>query len=139
MKLEGIIYGKIPTVTAQQKGISSKNGKTIVFEKDKVRQARIYYQFAIKEALFGKGQIQRIAKGTPVYLSVIFKFHRTAAKYEDWKVTRPDLDNMLKLLIDSMMDLGILVDDSQIVGLTASKTITSEQESISIYLRSFDE
>ena len=82
MKLEGIITGKIPTVTAQQKGISSKNGKTIVFEKDKVRQARIYYQFAIKEALFGRNAIQKFGKGVPVCLSVVFKFHRKAAKKE---------------------------------------------------------
>ena len=37
------------------------------------------------------------------------------------KATRPDLDNLVKGLLDSMVDAGVLKDDGQITRLTLSK------------------
>lgn len=43
-----------------------------------------------------------------------------------WKDTRPDLDNMVKLLLDAMTQMEFWEDDAQIVSLSVAKLYSDE-------------
>ena len=50
-----------------------------------------------------------------------------------YKKTRPDLDNLAKLMLDSIVDAGILKDDSLIVVLTLCK-VYAKSSFVSIHI-----
>ena len=52
------------------------------------------------------------------------------------KSTKPDLDNMAKMILDCMTEAGVLVDDGKISELTLSKWHTPHHPHISIYVES---
>lgn len=107
--------GNPSTRTAQQKGETVIKGRTHHYEKKEVREA--------KEKL--QRQLQPYApcepiKG-PVFLTINWGFELKRCKKEDWKITRPDLDNLEKGLLDVMTKAGFWEDDSQVVLKTTSK------------------
>lgn len=109
------IDGNPPTATAQQKGERIVNGSYIHhYEKKSVATARRHY---IKEL---KKFAPAVPIEGPVELIVNFRFESASHSYE-WKTTRPDLDNMQKLLADCMTMVGIWKDDSQVVKVTLTK------------------
>lgn len=109
------IDGNPPTATAQQKGERIVNGSYIHhYEKKTVATARRHY---IKEL---KKCAPAVPIEGPVELIVNFRFESPSRSYE-WKTTRPDLDNMMKLLADCMTMVGIWKDDSQVVKVTLTK------------------
>ena len=67
----------------------------------------------------------------PVSLFIRFRFPHlksSSSEYKknpQWKTTRPDLDNMEKVVLDSLTDEGFLVDDSIICLKTTSKKHSS--------------
>lgn len=97
---------KIPTITAQQKGIDFKHKK--VYTKPEVIAIKNRYT-----AMFLKHMPQKRFEGA-IALKVVFRFPVTKGHHNgEWKITRPDTDNMLKLLKDC--GTGIMwQDDSQI-------------------------
>lgn len=51
----------------------------------------------------------------PVYLSVAYQYETTSKKkIGTFKTTRPDGDNLLKVLKDRMTELGFWIDDAQV-------------------------
>lgn len=59
----------------------------------------------------------------PVHLRVDFYFRTSDVKKQGcWKITRPDTDNLLKLLKDVMTEAGFWADDSQVCMEVTSKT-----------------
>lgn len=76
----------------------------------------------------------------PLELQLHFKFpwnKTTPKKYlnkEEWKITRPDLDNMEKMILDSLTSEGFIVDDSLICLKTTSKK-HSNNHGINIVIR----
>lgn len=71
----------------------------------------------------------------PIMMSIIFAFHRPK-KYIDkygipvanapyWKSTKPDVDNMTKLVLDSMQET-FFFDDAQICSISATKIYSME-------------
>ena len=98
---------KVPTTTHQMKQVNFKN-KTI-YEPPELKAARSTLmahvgQFSIGEPLTG-----------PLRLTVKWLFPITG-KHQDgeYKATRPDTDNLNKLLKDCMQELKFFRDDSQV-------------------------
>ena len=73
----------------------------------------------------------------PVSLDIDFDyFIKDKKKRGRWKTSRPDVDNVAKLLIDCMTKLGFWVDDAQIARLRVSKHYAEgEQAQITISWR----
>ena len=131
-----------PTATAQQKGerIAYRivNGKKIPYilhyKNDAVSAARKEYQLRLRQYL------PKEPSDKPIKLTIIFyssiKYPRSA--WGTYKTTKPDLDNMAKELIDSMIadketkKGGFFFDDSQIVDLRLIKYYSEEA---TIYIR----
>lgn len=122
----GINYGvsfflpmkKIPTVTAQQKRITVKNGKPVVYASEALKAAE--EQFC--------GQLSRVKPDKPwgsgIALEVFWCFLNTNNHHIDGepKLTRPDTDNLQKLFKDCMTKVGFWKDDAQVFSETIRKT-----------------
>ena len=105
---------KIPTATGQEKGYSKRSGT--YYEPDNVKMAR-----AKLNAHLAPHRPQKPLEG-PIYLVVRWGFPATETHPANtWKTTRPDTDNLQKILKDEMTKLGFWHDDAQVCGELITK------------------
>lgn len=84
----------------------------------------------------------QIISKTPLHVDYEFIFARqkkhTVSKYGSGrihKITRPDLDNYVKAVNDVIQDAGVILDDSHIVSMSASKAFGTPEEEDSINVK----
>ena len=87
------------------------------YEKDTVKRVRKTYCDALKPYA-PEAPIEG-----PIEIKIIWRYK---AKKPSWKTTRPDLDNMEKLLLDCMTETGFWRDDSQVCMKATAKTWSKE-------------
>lgn len=109
MRYEFFLPMKVPNVTHQEKRIAVRNGKPVVYEDARLKDARLQflgYLFMHKP--------KRMMEG-PVFLHVSF-FYAPDSKHKDreFKATKPDTDNLIKLFKDCMTKVGFWKDDAQV-------------------------
>ncbi|SEU32487.1 RusA family crossover junction endodeoxyribonuclease [Paenibacillus sp. NFR01] len=107
---------KPPTITHQQKQVSVVNGKPVFYEPDELKAARA-------KLMAHLGHYVPVQKYTgPVRLLVKWCFP-IKGKHEDgeWKATKPDTDNLQKLLKDCMTDCGYWRDDALVASEIVEK------------------
>lgn len=107
MKIRFFMPMQIPTMTAQQKGINFDARK--VYTKKELLAIKQKYL-----AHLAPHRPEQPIKG-PIALNVHFGF--PAGKEHsagEWKITKPDTDNAVKLLKDCMTQLGFWQDDAQV-------------------------
>ena len=104
-----------PTATAQQKGERVVGGYIHHYKKKNVAQA----EAIIRDALLPYVPEEPITD-RPVCLHVrwMFPYTKSARKHNPgmyrWKITRPDTDNLNKMLKDVLTELGYWDDDAQV-------------------------
>ena len=98
-----------PTVTHQEQKVHVAKGKPVFYEPPELKAARTKL-----EAHLAKHKPDDPAAG-PVRLMVKWCFP-LKGKHQDgeWKVTKPDTDNLQKMLKDCMTRLGFWKDDAQV-------------------------
>lgn len=96
-----------PTVTHQEKKIRVVNGKPIVYEPDELKAAR-----AKLTAHLARHKPEEKMRG-PIELQVTWCF-QGKTDLAEWKTTKPDTDNLQKLLKDCMTHVGFWNDDAQV-------------------------
>lgn len=118
---------KPPTSTGQMRKVRVVNGRPMFYEPPKVKEARDLLtahlmKYTPDEPLVG-----------PVSLRVEWYFPK-GSKHKDmeWKATRPDTDNLEKLLKDCMTACGFWKDDSQVCREIIEKKYSSEPTGIYI-------
>lgn len=101
---------KIPTVTSQQKGINGRGDKPVVYTKQEIfvvkrRFMAMLTAYAPEAKLTG-----------PVRLVTKWMYHDESGRHRDgeYKITRPDTDNIVKLFKDCMSAVGFWKDDAQV-------------------------
>lgn len=107
---------KVPTVTQQQHRIAVRNGKPIVYDSPELKAARQLF-------------IDHLAKYTPskkyvgpVRLITKWCFPITGKHYDgEWKYTKPDTDNLLKLFKDCLTVTNFWKDDAIVVSEITEK------------------
>ena len=116
MQISFFLPMKPPTVTHQEKDIAVVKGKPVVYEPAELKAVRSklmahLLQYAPLVPLHGA-----------VRLMVKWCFPITG-KHEDgeWKTTKPDTDNLQKLLKDCMTDLGYWKDDAHVASEIVEK------------------
>ncbi len=118
-----------PRTTAQQKGerlIWTAGGWRILhYEKDSVKRVREMYNKHLEPH-----KPEKPIEG-PVELKIVWRCKGQKSK---WKTTRPDLDNMEKLLLDCMTQCGFWLDDAQVCSKGTAK-IWSKENGIDIEVR----
>lgn len=114
MRIEFHIPGEPPKVTAQQKGVNRRTGK--YYKPAELRDAEAKYLAYANEA-----RPAQPMEG-PVKLTVIFVFQAGTLHIPGSpKTTKPDTDNMLKALKDSLTRAGYWKDDAQVWNETTAK------------------
>lgn len=108
------IPGQPTRVTAQQKGVDFKRKR--FYEKPEVRAAREALEWQLRK------HAPKQPMDGPVKLDVVW-FYKTNTKKQDgaYKITRPDTDNLVKMLKDAMGNVGFFHDDAQVVEERTSK------------------
>lgn len=133
MNIEFTMEMNIPSATAQQIGIGIRSGRPYTYKKRKVRDAEELYALNLME----HRPVRPI--GGAVELMVVWSYHtRVKKNVGHMKTTRPDLDNMNKILQDSLVREGFLIDDSQISVLHTIKCWTDKPDSIYISITSLE-
>ena len=105
-----------PTVTAQEHKVVVKNGKPVFYDPPQVKAAK-----AKLMAHLGKHIPQQAFIG-PVRLTVKWCFPQSPAHPAwTWRTTKPDTDNLQKLLKDCMTRCEFWHDDAQVVSEITEK------------------
>ena len=110
----------IPSATPQQRKLGGKG----THPTEGLRLARATWQ-----ALMEKYRPARPMKG-PVYLFVNLKYHtkRKLKTYQEPKTTRPDGDNLLKIIKDAATKAGWWLDDAQVYCEMITRHFVNDEE-----------
>ena len=105
-----------PTVTHQEKKVHVVNGKPIMYEPDDLKAARQ------KLMAYLAPHCLELPYYTKIRLTVVW-FFKASGKHKSgtYRDTKPDLDNLMKLLQDCMTQCKFWNDDALIVGLMTEK------------------
>lgn len=109
MKIEFFMPMIPPSVTHQEHKVTVVNGKPIFYEPQKLKTARLKLE-AYLAAYIPK---QKYEDG--VMLVVKWLFPKGRHKNGEYKTTKPDTDNLQKMLKDVMTKLGFWKDDALVV------------------------
>ena len=116
-----------PTSTAQMKQVRVVKGKPIFYDPPAVKEAR-----NVLSAHLAVHKPDKPMAG-PVSLRVLWLFPRGKShKNGEWRTTKPDTDNLQKLLKDCMTRCGFWNDDAQVVREVAEKRWADEPSGIYI-------
>lgn len=109
MRYEFFLPMKVPNVTHQEKRIAVRNGKPVVYEDARLRDARLQFL-----GYLAKHRPKKMMTG-PVSLRTSWLYEPTGKhKNGEYKTTKPDTDNLLKLFKDCMTKVGFWKDDAQV-------------------------
>ena len=99
---------KIPTVTQQEHKISTnKKGKPYMYDPPELKTARVKFRDSLIPF------VPEIKFTGATRLMVKWLFPITGKhKAGDYKITKPDTDNLIKMLKDVMTDLNFWTDDA---------------------------
>ena len=124
---------KPPTATAQEHSVKVVGGKPVFFDPPNVREAR--------ELLMGhliRHKPDKPIEGA-VELTVMWLFPKGKShKHGEWRVTKPDTDNLQKMLKDCMTRVGYWNDDAQVVSERVQKRWSAEPTGIYIEIRELE-
>lgn len=116
-----------PTSTAQMKQVRVVKGKPIFYDPPAVKEAG-----NVLSAHLTVHKPDKPMAG-PVSLRVLWLFPRGKShKNGEWRTTKPDTDNLQKLLKDCMTRCGFWNDDAQVVREVAEKRWADEPSGIYI-------
>ena len=119
--ISALIMGDPPTVTAQQKGVFVRGGKPMFFTKKKVADAQNALILQLRQ--FKPRQPVEF----PVLVKIKFAFRVTKSRpHERVHAVRPDLDNLVKGILDALVPAGWLADDALVDQLVAEKCRTGD-------------
>ena len=121
MKTEFFLPMDPPTITHQEKKVHVIHGKPIFYEPDDLKYARQKLMAYLGQYIPERPYYSRVR------LTVLWFFKETG-KHKDgtYRDTKPDLDNLMKLLQDCMTQLHFWDDDALIVGLMTEKRWSSQ-------------
>lgn len=100
-----------PTVTAQEQKTGIRNGKPFRYEPENLKTARS----SLKAHLAKHKPEKPFSANIPLELHVIWCFPTSHSdRIGKYKTTKPDTDNLDKLLKDCMTQVGFWNDDAQV-------------------------
>ena len=98
-----------PTVTHQEKDITVRGGKPVVYEPAELKAVRSKFMAHLA------GHRPEAPLRGPIRFMVKWLFPMGEHHYDgEWKITKPDTDNLIKLLKDCMTKVGFWKDDAQV-------------------------
>ena len=118
-----------PTVTAQETQVAVVRNKPVFYKPEKLKEAKkeiIKHLMPFKPVKPYEGAIE---------LHVVWLFPKGKRhKHNEWRITKPDTDNLEKLLKDCMTQVGFWKDDAQVVKEVVENRWSDEPTGISIFI-----
>lgn len=108
MRTEFFMHMNPPTVTHQEKRVHVVKGKPVMYEPAELKAARA----KLRDHLAGHRPERQLIGG--VRLMVQWRFPRGRHEDGEYRITKPDTDNLQKLLKDCMTEAGFWKDDAQV-------------------------
>lgn len=105
--MEFFMAMKPPTVTHQEKQVRVVNGRPVFYEPAELKSTRQKLKAFLSQY---RGQLGQPFDG-PVELVTTWCFPRGKHRDGEYRATKPDTDNLQKLLKDCMTDVGFWRDD----------------------------
>lgn len=106
-----------PTVTAQEHEIAVVNGKPIVYDTSEIKEAKEKLM-----AYLSKHKPLTPLQGTAIRLIVKWLFPKGSKHLDgEYRITRPDTDNLQKMLKDCMTKTGFWKDDALVASEITEK------------------
>lgn len=99
-----------PTVTAQEKKVTIIGGKPRFYEPKNVKDAKQLLISLLEE----HAPIEKFEGALALYVTWMFPRNKTH-KHREYRTTKPDTDNLQKMLKDCMTKTGYWKDDAQVV------------------------
>lgn len=118
-----------PTVTAQEHKVMVRHGRPTFYDTPRLKAARALYEAALQE------HTPDAPMEGALSLTVEWWFPSKTHLEGAYRVTRPDTDNLQKLLKDCMTRVGFWRDDAQVCMETVSKRWTRTQPGLRIEVR----
>lgn len=116
-----------PTATAQEHSVKMVHGRPVFFDPPNVKDA--------KELLIGnlvRNKPEKPLTG-PIELTALWLFPKgNSHRHGEWRTTKPDTDNLQKLLKDCMTLVGYWKDDAQVVSERVQKCWSDDPTGIYI-------
>ena len=102
-------FKNIPSVTHQEKKISTRGKKPVVYEDERLKELRSKYM-----SMLWPHAPEVILEG-PIELKTMWCYPEDKKRVKGtWKTTKPDTHNLVKLLVDCMTKVGFWKDDAEI-------------------------
>lgn len=118
-----------PTATAQETQSTIKDGKRLYYKNDRLQKAIDL----LTDGLFP--HMPDVPMEGALRLSVMWLYRATGEhKHGEWRTTKPDTDNLDKLLKDTMTHLGFWKDDALVVWEDIKKLWTEDQPGIFVVI-----
>lgn len=108
MTLEFFCEGDPPTATAQERKVNTRSGVPIYYDPDSVLYARQLLTLWMRQH-----RPSRPLQG-PVLLVTHWIYKARSHRPDTWRDTRPDTDNLQKMLKDVLTREGFWKDDAQV-------------------------
>lgn len=116
-----------PTATAQMKKVSIINGRPVFYEPASVKEAK---RLLLRSLI---SHVPEVPLSGPLALHAVWLYPAGKShKAGTWRLTRPDTDNIEKLLKDCMTKCGFWKDDAQVVKEIVEKRWSDEPTGIEI-------
>ena len=122
-----------PTVTAQEHKVRVVRGKPMFYDTQKLKDARATFEKLLRQHV----PVEPITG--PVALTVEWRFATKTHKEGTYRVTRPDTDNLQKLLKDCMTAVGFWQDDAQVCREEVTKRWSRQKPGIHIRVVSIND
>ena len=122
-----------PTVTAQEHKVRVVHGRPMFYDTPRLKEARLTYEHALR-----LHRPNTPLEG-PLALTVDWYFPSKTHTEGQLRVTRPDTDNLEKLLKDCMTRVGFWSDDAQVCRETVTKRWTRTRPGIRIEVTPIDD
>lgn len=116
--LEFFLPMRVPTKTHQSKRFTARGGKVVAYDTPEVKAIRAKFISAL-----AKHKPDQKLTG-PVRLVTKWCFEITPSSHHqngDWKDTKPDVTNLIKLFEDCMTVVGFWEDDAQVASSVIEK------------------
>ena len=121
-----------PTVTAQMRRVTVRDGKPFFYKSRALKEARALF---VGELMLHRPEYPL---NGAVRLWVTWVFPTKTHKEGEWRITRPDTDNLQKLLKDCMTEVGFWHDDAQVCEECVSKMWTRYKAGINILVEQIE-
>lgn len=123
-----------PTATAQMKQVRVVGGEPMFYDPPRVKEAR-----QTLSALLSPHRPASPLAG-PISLRVLWLFPKGKShRNGEWRITKPDTDNLQKMLKDCMTRVGFWNDDAQVVREVVEKRWSDDPVGIYIELEELED